>query len=194
MTKRELKTIMEKDASHYYSFSKWERVKMALTNDPAYMIQKYMKYLRWEEYFHKNSLSKGKIIRFIYKIWKGIFTGKKNILGNRLGFYIKPGSLDAGVVIYHHGSIIINGEATLGSGCKLHGNNCIGNNGISPKAPHIGENVDIGFGASVIGNITIADNVKIGTGAVVVKSCFTEGALLVGVPAREISPVDKIES
>jgi serine O-acetyltransferase len=43
--------------------------------------------------------------------------------------------------------------------------------------------VDIGVGAMVIGNITIADDCVIGAGAVVTKSCLEPGTILVGVPA-----------
>ena len=46
--------------------------------------------------------------------------------------------------------------------------------------------MDIGVGATIIGNITIADNIKIGAGAVVTKSFLTPGVTLVGIPAREI--------
>lgn len=68
-----------------------------------------------------------------------------------------------------------------------HGNNCIGNNRKEDeRAPHIGNNVEIGVGAKIIGDIYVVDNVKIGANAVVVKSCFTNGATLVGVPAHEV--------
>lgn len=54
----------------------------------------------------------------------------------------------------------------------------IGNDGVSLKAPHIGNNVEIGFGASIIGDVTITDDVKIGAGAVVVKSCLKKEPVL----------------
>lgn len=133
----------------------------------------------------KNLLGGGGI-HTVNKVMEFIYSRRKNKLGNTLGFYINPYTLGAGTVIYHHGSIIINSDAILGCGCKLHGNNCIGNDGKSLKAPRIGNNVDIGFGASIIGNITIADDVQIGAGAVVVKSCLRKGARLVGIPAKEI--------
>ena len=55
----------------------------------------------------------------------------------------------------------------IGEDCILHGQNCIGNKGDADAsaAPVIGKNVDIGVGASVIGDIFIADDVKIGAGA-----------------------------
>lgn len=82
----------------------------------------------------------------------------------------------------------MNGHATIGKNCQFHGNNCVGNKGgNSNEAPTIGDNVEIGVGACVIGNITIADNVRIGANAVVTQSCLHKGATLVGIPAREIS-------
>lgn len=82
--------------------------------------------------------------------------------------------------------IFITVVKAIGQGCCLHGNNCIGNDGKSGGAPVIGKNVDIGFGAVIIGDIQIADNCKIGAGAVVVHSCLEEGSTLVGVPARRV--------
>ena len=51
----------------------------------------------------------------------------------------------------------------------------------------IGDNVDIGVGAVIIGNIYIANNVRIGANAVVTKSCYEEGAILVGNPAKTLN-------
>ena len=67
--------------------------------------------------------------------------------------------------------------------CQLHGDNCIGNNGITLAAPRIGNRVDIGVGAKIIGNIEIADDIVIGAGAVVNKS-FKELEYNWRVPAR----------
>lgn len=52
-----------------------------------------------------------------------------------------------------HGNIIINSDAIIGDNVQLHGNNCIGEN--NGKSPEIGNNVDIGFGATIIGGIKI---------------------------------------
>ena len=179
MGKKELKCIIKQDSRYYDTFPLKEKIKMFLIKDHFYEIHKYMKYLRYEEYYRNCKSKLGKILEVYYAL-------KKNRLGNRLGFYIKPNSLGKGTVIYHHGSVIINGYAKLGENCELHGNNCIGNDWVSIKAPQIGKNVNIGYGASVIGDIYIADDVKIGAGAVVVKSCTKKGATLVGVPAKEI--------
>lgn len=67
----------------------------------------------------------------------------------------------------------------------LHGANVIGNMGTDLSAPVIGNNVRLGSGAKVLGNVYIADDVRIGAGAIVLHSCYKKGALLVGIPAKE---------
>ena len=54
-----------------------------------------------------------------------------------------------------------------------------------PVAPHIGNNVDIGAGAKVIGRITIGNNVNIGANAVVLDD-IPDNSIAVGIPARVI--------
>ena len=110
---------------------------------------------------------------------------RRNELGNKLSVDIREQTFGEGLVIYHN-NIVVNGWARVGKNCKLHGNNVIGNNGITSCTPVIGDNVDIGAGAIIIGDVTLADNIKIGAGAVVVKSCLVNGATLVGVPAHTI--------
>lgn len=107
-----------------------------------------------------------------------------NRISSRLGVYILPNTFDWGLRIWHYGSIMVNGNARIGRNCQLHGMNCIGNKGgDSNKAPTIGDNVDIGVGAVIIGDIVIANNVTIGANAVVTKSCNEENAILAGNPA-----------
>ena len=80
------------------------------------------------------------------------------------------------------GPIIINGNAKIGTECRIHVGVNIGANG--GKSPIIGNDVYIGPGAKIFGEIVIADSVKIGANAVVNKSCAQKGATLVGIPAH----------
>lgn len=178
--RKELKRYIKADSSYYNSYSLKNRIRFLITNDHLYQIKKYMKLLRTEEYYKSKNNILGKILESYY-------ARKKNILGNKLGFYIRPFSLGEGATIYHHGTIIIHGNARIGKNCKLHGDNCIGNNGIDNEVPIIGDNVDIGFGAKLIGNIKIPNDVKIGAGAIVINSFYNDGATLVGIPAREVN-------
>lgn len=174
-SKNELKKYLEADYNYYRRALK-RTIIDDLTHEHLRTIWKYIKYLRYEEYY----------LNCNRKIMRIIYTRKKNIIGNKLGFYIIPNTVEKGITICHHGNVIINGSSKIGENCTLHGDNCIGNNGITKDSPIIGNNVNIGIGAKIIGKVFIANNVKIGANAVVIKSCYNEGATLVGVPAREV--------
>jgi serine O-acetyltransferase len=89
-----------------------------------------------------------------------------------------------GLRIWHFGNITVNAEARVGRNCTLHGDNCIGNNGKDNKCPVIGDNVELGVGAKIIGDVVLGDNIIIGAGAIVNHS-FPEGNVVIaGVPAK----------
>lgn len=156
-----------------------QRLIDAFTNEPAYLIRRFLRYRRIEEYYINTA--KGNKLKGVLGI---LYDRKANRLGNRLGIEIGPNCFGKGLTIYHIGSIIVNPAARIGENCRLHGANCIGNNGKTQGVPRIGNNVDIGYGAVIIGDIEIADNVVIGANAVVNKSVLTPGAVVVGVPAK----------
>lgn len=176
--------MLSKDRFHcdnlfFYSYSLKKRLKLFFIQDHWILIRKYLFLLRRCEYFASGKSIVSKLCMYWYEC-------RKNKLGNKLGFYISPNTLGSNVTIWHHGSLIINGDAKIGKNCIFHGNNCIGNNGKDIEAPRLHDKVELGFGASVIGNVEIAEGVKIGAGAVVTKSCLTRNATLVGIPAKEI--------
>ena len=149
-----------------------------LIRPEQFYIRKYLRFLRQEE---KYSFAKPcKLFAFWYK-------ARKNRLGAKLGFIISAGCFDEGLKLEHYGSVIVNPKSRIGKGCIIHGNCCIGSTGGYPDdSPVIGDNVDIGQNAQILGGIRIADNVRIGAGAVVVKDVLTSGATVAGVPAQEI--------
>ena len=55
------------------------------------------------------------------------------------------------------------------------------------KVPVIGDNVFIGFGAAIIGDVHIADGVAIGANAVVVKDITHPNVTIGGIPAKTLS-------
>ena len=87
-------------------------------------------------------------------------------------------------VIDHFGGIVISGFTTFGDNCRIRNGVVVGlaRTG-DPCAPAIGDNVDIGAGAKVLGRIRIGDNVVIGANAVVI-SDVPANSIAVGVPAR----------
>ncbi len=86
-------------------------------------------------------------------------------------------------IIDHFGGIVISGYATFGDNCRIRNGVVVGLKNIEEKiAPQIGNNVDIGAGAKLLGNIKIGNNVNIGANAVVLTD-IPDNAIAVGVPA-----------
>lgn len=92
-----------------------------------------------------------------------------------------------GLYIAHFGGVIINCQAVIGSGLSIGYGVVIGQT--DSGVPVIGDNVEMGVGAKVIGGIRVGNNVRIGAQSVVNKD-IPDGAVAVGVPARIIQ-VDK---
>lgn len=102
-------------------------------------------------------------------------------LQTRYALSIPLNVMGEGFSISHLGPVIVNAGSRIGRNCRIHPGVCVGANGAEP--PRIGDNVYLGPGAKVFGDIDIADDVKIGANAVVNRSCLIRGAHLVGVPA-----------
>ncbi|WP_102343303.1 serine acetyltransferase [Galactobacillus timonensis] len=140
-------------------------------------IWKVQKCLRYTEYY----MNCNKRIRFyISKI-------RLNHLQNKSGIHIGLNTCEKGLKIMHLGPVLINGHAHIGENCSIHINTVIAASGTSEQAPIIGNNVVIGVGAILIGNIFIGDGTAVGANALVNKS-FSEGNIAIaGVPAHKIS-------
>lgn len=88
--------------------------------------------------------------------------------------------------IEHFGDIIVSGYAGFGNDCIIRNGVTVGLQNIDhPAAPRIGNNVNIGAGAKLLGEITIGDNVDIGANAVVIRD-VPKNCIAVGIPARII--------
>lgn len=111
-------------------------------------------------------------------------------LATRLGFSIPKNIFGAGLCIVHYGTIVVSPKAKIGKNCRIHPSTSIGEyNG----APTIGNNVYIGPGAKIFGNITIGNNVAIGANSVV-NSNIPDNVTVGGIPAKIISEKSSIES
>ena len=86
-------------------------------------------------------------------------------------------------VIDHFGGIVISGFARFGDDCRIRNGVVVGlARTDDPCAPVIGNNVDIGAGAKVLGRIRVGNNVLIGANAVVTRD-VPDNSIAVGVPA-----------
>lgn len=180
-TKKELKSYLEKEKIIYLRGDKKNILNSIFSNDQIIEIWKFIKLLRKAEYY------KNKRKTIINKIFFFYYRRKKQIQGIKIGIEINENCFKEGLNIYHSGNIVINRNASVGSNCILHGSNCIGNKGFdSNRAPVLGDNVELGFGAQIIGDVYIADGVRIGAGAVVTKSFYEKDIIIVGNPARKL--------
>lgn len=179
-SKQDLKDYIREDNSWYEPASVREKLTAKTGHYPGRQLCKYLIYLRKQEYYINTA--GGNKIKGLFGL---IYEGKKNKLGEKLGMEIGPNCFGKGLQIYHAG-IVVNPAVRAGEHCSLHGGNCIGNNGITDVNPSLGNNVDIGYGAVLIGDIRIADDCVIGANAVVNHSFIEKGSRIAGVPAHKI--------
>ncbi len=102
------------------------------------------------------------------------------------GIEIHPGArIDEGLFIDHGMGVIIGETSIVGKNVTLYQGVTLGGTGKEKgkRHPNIGDNVVIGAGAKILGNITIGDNSYIGANAVVVKN-VPANSTVVGVPGR----------
>jgi serine O-acetyltransferase len=147
------------------------------------LIWSFQKTLRKLEYFY-NCKNKG-LNKFYFYYLKYRF--KKKSL--KLGFSIPINVFGPGLSIVHYGTIVINSNVKVGKNCRIHACTNIGASGGEQEAPQIGNNVYIGPGAKIYGNIIIADNIAIGANAVVNKTFSDQNIAIAGVPAKIIGSI-----
>jgi serine O-acetyltransferase len=102
------------------------------------------------------------------------------------GIEIHPGAQIGRRFFIDHGMGVVIGEtAIIGDDCLLYQGVTLGGTGKEKgkRHPTLGNNVIVGSGAKVLGNITIGNYVRIGAGSVVLKS-VPDHSTVVGVPGR----------
>jgi serine O-acetyltransferase len=145
---------------------------------PGYRVMKVYYFGRWR---YKIA---ARVIRlpfsFIYKLLYRRVISKTGI---ELPCEVPVGK---NLILEHHHGIVISGYAKIGDNCIIRNGVTIGIKNINEHvAPVIGNNVDIGTGAKVLGGISIGNNVVIGANAVVLTD-VPDNCLAVGVPAKII--------
>lgn len=179
-SKKELAEYVKADNAWYCPKGLKERMAAVIGRYPQRDLKRYLYFLRKQEYYI-NTAHGNRIKGFLGLYYEG----RKNALGNRMGIEIAPNCFGKGLQIWH-GNIIVNRNVQAGEGCVLHGGNCIGNNGREEGAPVMGNKVDIGYGAILIGKIYLADQCVIGANALVNRSFEEQGTILARVPAENI--------
>jgi len=104
------------------------------------------------------------------------------------GIEIHPGATIGKSVFIDHGmGVVIGDTSMIGDYCLTYQGVTLGGTGKhgGKRHPTVGENVVIGGGAKVLGNILIGSNVRIGAGSVVLKDVPSDSTV-VGIPGRVV--------
>lgn len=102
------------------------------------------------------------------------------------GIEIHPGAtIGKGVFIDHGMGVVIGETAIIGDYALIYQGVTLGGTGkeSGKRHPTLGENVVVGTGAKVLGNIQIGNNVRIGAGSVVLRDVPSD-CTVVGIPGR----------
>lgn len=166
-----------------------EQIKTIKENDPA--ITSNLEVLLYPSFK----------VQIYYKISHFFYKRKKYLLARfiserakrKTGIEIHPGAKIGKNLFIDHGFGVVIGEtAEIGNNVVIFHGVTLGGTGKEKgkRHPTIGNNVFIGSGAKILGNITIGDNVKIGANSVVLKD-IKENTTVVGIPGKIIKRNDK---
>ncbi len=145
----------------------------------------FQRLLRRVEYLH-NTTGAGGFLKALRRRYWSYRLHKQSV---RCGFEIPLNTFGPGLSIAHRGTIIVHPDARIGSNCRIHVDVVIGTRpGPPPEpVPRIGDNVYIGPGAKIFGDVVLGDNLVVGANAVVNRS-FPEGRMTIaGAPAQKVS-------
>lgn len=118
---------------------------------------------------------------------------------NKKGAYIPIDCKIGANVVFPHGieGVYISSGSRIGNGCVIFHQVTIGSNTLLDSkrngCPTIGENVYIGAGAKIIGDVKIGDNVRIGANCVVTKNVDSNSTIVLSEP-RVIYHDDKLNN
>jgi len=158
-------------------------IRCAQKKDPA--ARSFLEILFLYQGLH--ALVSHRVANFFYKL--GLFFLARlisQIARFTTGIEIHPGAQIGKCLFIDHGMGVVVGETSIiGDNVLLYQGVTLGGTGLEKgkRHPTVGNNVVIGTGAKVLGNITIGDNSYIGANAVVIKD-VPPNSTVVGVPGR----------
>jgi len=182
-------TIWEKGADNMKNWAFFQDLKVA--QEGALSLGFWA--LQIYRFGHIRYKFKSKIIRYPLAILHIILAKLGEMLfGITIGVSAKIGER---LTIEHSGAIVVHGNAQIGNDCIIRQGVTIGNRRLDEpyNAPIIGNNVNIGAGAKILGAVKVGNNAIIGANAVVIKD-VPEGAVAVGIPAKILPPkIDQVK-
>ncbi len=129
----------------------------------------------------------GPLKRFLTPVYWLAFRMVETAVGISLP---KAAAIGGGLRIWHFGGIFIHPQVVIGRNCTLRQGVTIGNRHEDGPVPVVGDDVEFGAYAQVLGGVRIGNGCKIGALSVVLCD-VPDGATAVGSPARVILPAGR---
>ncbi|MEK8028153.1 serine O-acetyltransferase [Pseudaquabacterium rugosum] len=121
--------------------------------------------------------------RWLSRLYWPLFRLVETVTGVSLP---KGAEIGPGLRIWHFGGIFINESARIGARCVLRQGVTLGNRHPDGPSPWLGDDVEIGAYAQILGGVRVGHGARIGAMAVVLQD-VPDGASAVGNPARVIA-------
>ena len=201
-------------AARGHALAVWLRLVPRRPNSlrPAQQIQKFdiafmKKTLNWIKSIKTNDPAARSVLEILlcypglhavllYRISHVFYNCKLFLIARMINYFarmltgvdIHPGAkIGKRLFIDHAQGVVIGETAEIGDNVVMYHGSTLGGTGKDKgkRHPTVGNNVIIGCGAKVLGNIAIGDNAKIGANAVVLKD-VPANATVVGVPGRVV--------
>lgn len=131
-----------------------------------------------------------KVSHFLYKHkLKALARWNSQMARFWTGIEIHPGAVIGDGLFIDHGMGVVIGEtAVIGNDCTIYHNVTLGGRGhdkAHKRHPTLEDNVLVGAGAKILGNVTIGENSNIGSNAVILYD-VPKNATVVGVPGKVV--------
>jgi serine O-acetyltransferase len=125
-------------------------------------------------------------------LYRSLYRKIRNTYGIDLPYTVKLGRR---VVIEHQSAIIIHGYCMIGDDCIIRQGVTLGNRYLEKplESPQLGDRVNVGAGAKILGKVYLGDDVNIGANAVVL-SDVPAGKTAVGIPAKILASTNNHEN
>lgn len=123
-----------------------------------------------------------KLVRFpLSVLYRMMHRHVRNHYGIELDYATKVGRR---LIIEHQHGITIHGCCVIGDDCIVRQGVTLGNKTLDRPydAPRLGDRVNVGAGAKLLGGVTLGDDAQVGANAVVLKD-VPAGGIAVGIPA-----------
>lgn len=168
----------------------FDNIRKIKDNDPA--AKSYLEVILCYPGLH--ALWFHSIAHFLYKCKVPLLPRMLNYIARFLtGIDIHPGAkIASGIMIDHGMGVVIGETAEIGTGCLIYQGVTLGGTGkeSGKRHPTLKENVVVGSGAKVLGNIILENNVRAGAGSVVMRD-VPANCTVVGIPGRVVKSEEK---